>query len=206
MLNIPFVKSPAENACALASYTMIAKHFSPSTTVEEISQISQWDPGYVVWAFKFWGWLLRKGITITEYDRIDYKAWAEKGIVGLEQSTSAKELEFYRNNTKDLESYSQDIQNLLGHKNFVHRKQNPTFNDLEDAYRKGLICELVLNSQVLDNGLRFTLHRVVPVEITEDSVAFHDPDIGPARRVSRELFKKSWLGTVSEPELCIYSK
>ncbi len=206
MLNVPFVKSPYENACALASYTMIAKYFFPDTTSGEISQISKWELGYVVWAFQFWIWLLNKGITITEYDRIDYRAWAEEGIVGLKQSTSEKEFEFYKNNTKDLGSYSGDIQKLLQYKNFVHKKQNPTFDDLEDAYRKGLVCELVLNSQVLDNGLRFTLHRVIPVEITESSVSFHDPDIGPARRVTKELFKKSWLETVSEPELCIYSQ
>lgn len=142
MLEIPFIKSPDENACALASYTMVAKYFFPSTTVEEISKISQWDPGYVVWTFKFWLWLIDKGITVVEYDRIDYKAWAEKGIVGLEQSTSAKEFEFYRNNTKDLESYSGDIQKLLQYKNFVHKKQNPTFADLDDASEKGLYVSL----------------------------------------------------------------
>lgn len=206
MLNIPFVKSPYENACALASYTMVAKHFFPSTTLEEVSKISNWEPGYVVWAFQFWLWLLNKGITITEYDRIDYKAWAERGITGLKQSTSQKEFEFYQNNTKDLESYSGDIQRLLQYKNFIHKKRNPTLDDLEKAYQKELVCELVLNSQVLDNSLEFTLHRIIPVDITEDSVAFHDPDVGPARRVSKPLFKKSWLEAISEPELCIYHK
>jgi len=206
MLNIPFVKSPNKNACALASYTMVAKHFFPDTTLEEISKISMAEPGYVVWAFKFWIWLLDKGISITEYDRIDYKAWAEEGIKGLKQSTSEKEFEFYKNNTKDLESYSGDMQKLLQHKGFTHKKQNPTFDDLENANRKGFICELVLDSQVLNNGPQFSLHRVIPIEIAKDFISFHDPDVGPSRRVSQELFKKAWLESISEPELCIYSR
>ena len=205
MLDIPFVKSPSENACALASYTMVAKYFFPETSIEKISKISQWKPRYVVWAFKFWLWLTDKGIKVTEYDRIDYKAWAEEGIEGLKESTSKKEFDFYRYNTKDINSYSADIQKLLRHKNFMHKKKNPAIADLDNALNEGFPCEIVLNSQVLDNGKQFTLHRVIPLKITKNFVTFHDPDFGPARKVRRDLFKKSWLG-IEEPELCIYQR
>ena len=205
MLDIPFVKSPSENACALASYTMVAKYFFPETSIEKISKISQWKPRYVVWAFKFWLWLMDKGIKVTEYDRIDYKAWAEEGIEGLKESTSKKEFDFYRYNTKDINSYSADIQKLLRHKNFMHKKKNPAIADLDNALNEGFPCEIVLNSQVLDNGKQFTLHRVIPLKITKNFVAFHDPDFGPARKVRRDLFEKSWLG-IEEPELCIYQR
>lgn len=205
MLDIPFVKSPSENACALASYAMVAKYFFPETSLEKISKISHWEPRYVVWAFKFWLWLMDKGIKVTEYDRIDYKAWAEKGIEGLRKSTSKKELEFYQNNTKDINSYSVDVQRVLQHRNFLHKKKSPTFTDLENACNEGFPCEVVLNSQIMDNGQRFTLHRVIPLKITGNFVIFHDPDFGPARKVTRDLFEKSWL-EIAEPELCIYQR
>lgn len=106
MLVIPFIRSPGGNACALASYTMVAKYFFPETSLEKISKISHWEPRYVVWAFKFWLWLMDK---------------------------------------------------------------------------------------------------VVPLKITESFVIFHDPDFGPARKVTKYLFEKSWL-EIAEPELCIYQQ
>jgi len=206
MLNIPYVKSPDENACALASYTMVAKYFFPATTLEEVAKVSNWEPGYVVWAFKFWLWIMDKGVKVTEYDLVDYRAWADKGIKGLEESVSKKEFEFYKNHTKDLESYSQDIRRVLEHENFVHVKANPQFSDLEKAYQSGGICEIVLDSSTLEDEEDFSLHRVVILDVAEDAVVFHDPqeEPMPARQVSRALFQKSWLEEVSEPELCIY--
>lgn len=208
MLNIPYVKPPDENACALACYTMVAKHFFSEITLEQVAKISQWDPGYVVWSFKFWLWIMDKGIKIVEYDTLDYEIWAERGEEGLKESIGEKEFLFYKENTKDLGAYSEDIKRVLQHKNFTHIKAKPTFVHLEKAYRNGAVCEVVLDSATLDGDSGFSLHRVVILEVG-DSVTFHDPredKAMPSRRISSELFEKGWLQAIKEPELCAYFK
>lgn len=211
MLQIPYVQSPDENACALASYAMVAKYFFPESTLEEIAKVSQWRPGYVVWSFKFWLWIMDKGITVVEHDPLDYGAWAEHGEEGLKESVGEKEFQFYKENTLALETYSEDIKRVLQHENFEHKKQKPTFADLENAYQERAACEVVLNSSTLDGESEFTLHRVVVLEVTKDTVTVHDPrepdeEALPARKVERSLFEKAWLHDVEESELCVYKQ
>lgn len=207
MLNIPYVKNP-NKACALSCYTMTAKYFFPETTWDDTTKIVDWVPGKVVWGFKFWIWIMDKGIKVTDYDLINYKAWAEDGLEGLRASVSEKEFQFYLNSSTDLNSYTEDIKKVLEHKNFTHHRQKPSFNDLEKAFIHGGICEVTLDSCTLDQKEGFFLHRVVILDITDDTIIFHDPRKipRPARKESRKLFEKAWLEVVEEPELCIYEK
>lgn len=81
MLDIPYVGSP-KNACALASYIMVAKYFFPETTFEQIAEISDWEPGYLVWGYKFWSWITKRGIQVIDYDLIDLDSWISEGKKG----------------------------------------------------------------------------------------------------------------------------
>lgn len=207
MLEIPFVKNPGK-ACALACYTMTAKYFFPKTTFEEVAKISDWEPGYVVWAFKFWLWIMDKGIKVTDYDLIDYEKWVNNGLDGLRESIGDKNFKYIKGNTEDLGSYAADIKKVLNHPNFTYIKRKQTFPDLEEAFKKGTVCEVVLNPRVLDGEDGFSMHRVVVLDITDKDIIFHDPQKKvprPARKESKELFEKAWLG-LDEPELCIYFK
>lgn len=207
MLEIPYVKAP-KNACALACYTMVAKYFFPETTFDKIAKISEWEEGYVVWAFKFWSWIMGKGIKVEDYDLISLQAWADAGIKGLKNSVSEKEFEFYESNTKDLNIITRDIQKVMANKSFTYHQQKPTLSILNQAFISGGVCEVVLDSQTLDNKDGFSLHRVVILDINDNKVTFHDPRETPraARQENVDLFKKAWLEAVSEPELCVYRK
>lgn len=204
MIDVPYVKQPESQSCALACYTMVAKHFFPKVTFEQIAKISNWQKGYVVWAFKFWLWIMDKGVFIKEYDTLDYETWAKNGLIGLKNSVSAKELNYYLENSKDLESYSADISKMLDHPNFTLVKEKPSFELLEGAVNGGYVCEVVLDSRTLRDREGFSLHRVVVLEINNYEVIFHDPAYEPNAKVPKEKFIESWLETVSEPELCIY--
>lgn len=207
MLDIHYISNPG-NACALACYTMTAKYFFPEKTFKEIAKISNWEPGYVVWGFKFWLWIMDKGIRVTDYDLADLQKWSNEGMAGLRESISETEFNFLKNNTKDLESYSSDIKKVLNHPNFTYHRRKATFADLEEAFQKGAVCEVVLNPKTLNGKDGYGLHRVVVLDITDQEIIFHDPSKNnpkPKRRESRELFEKAWLG-INEPELCIYSK
>jgi hypothetical protein len=208
MLKIPYFKS-YRNACALACYTMVAKYFFPKTTFNQIAEISQWEPGYVVWSFRFWHWIMEKGIKVEDYDLVDYEAWAEKGLDGLRESVPKKEFEYYQKNSKDLERLSKDIPKVINHQNFTYHRQKPTFKDLLQAFRQGAVCEVTLNRKIFDKRKRDFFHRVVIVDIDNKNITFHDPRRKlprPNRKEKLELFKKAWLEDLSEPELCVYRK
>lgn len=207
MLNVPYVKS-SENACALACYTMTSKYFFPKTTFEEIAKVSDWEPGFVAWSYKFDLWIMNKGIKIEKYDLIDLEKWTKEGTEALRKSVSVKEFEFYKNNTKDLESLTEDIKKMMHHKNFIYHQEKPTFQQLEEALKREAVCEVVLDSHSLDNIEGFALHRVVVLEIKNGTVTFHDPRPVPRpfRKETIEHFRKAWLTAVNEPELCIYTR
>lgn len=207
MLVVPYVGSP-KNACALACYTMVAKYFFPEATFNQIAKISDWRKGYVVWAFKFWLWIMNKGIKVTDYDKLSLKAWAKEGLKGLKRTVPEKEFNYYLKNSYDLEGLTADIPLVVNHPNFTHKRQNPTVADLNKAVKEQKICEVVLDSHTLDNIDGFSLHRVVVLDINKDTVTFHDPRLKPRpyRKEDISHFKKAWLEKVSETELCIYSR
>ncbi len=207
MLKIPYVGS-SENACALACYTMTAKYFFPKTTFKQIAEISDWKPGYIVWSFKFWLWIMDKGIKITEYDRLSLQKWVDEGVEGLKKSVPKQELDYYVKNSKDLRGLIDDIRKVMRHKNFTHHARNPKFGDLTKALKENKVCEVVFNSRALNNREGLVLHRVVVLDVNNDAVVFHDPrsEPRPYRKENIAHFTKSWLEETSEPELCIYSK
>ncbi len=81
---------------------------------------------------------------------------------------------------------------------------------MQEAFDRGAVCEVVLDSVTLDGEEgEISLHRVVVLGIKKDKIIFHDPRTNkprPARVESIELFKKAWLEALSEPELCVYEK
>lgn len=199
MLDIPYIKQPDPKSCALACYAMVSKYFFPSLTVEDVAKISDWQKGYVVWSFKFWLWIMSKGIRITKYDTFNYEAWVRFGIGGLKKSVSKKDFEYYLNNTKDLNSYPSNIKKVLDNQNFNLIKEKPTFDLLEKLVRNKQICEVVVDSRTLRNLDGFSLHRVVLLAVTKENVIFHDPSIGPTIKVKSNKFRSAWLDSVSEP-------
>lgn len=207
MLEIPYISSP-KNACALACYAMTAKYFFPKTTFNQIAKMSDWKKGKVVWPFKFWLWIMDKGIKVIDFDTIDYPGWANEGLKGLQQSISKKEFDWLVKNSDDLNILGKQINKVLNHKNFTHKKEKPKLDDLTLAVASGKICEVIVDSHTLDNIPGFALHRVVVTGIKDNHIYFHDPrEIPkPNRKETVKHFVKSWLGAVEDPELCIYQR
>lgn len=199
------------NWCALSCYTMVAKYFFPETTESELVQLTQAQQEYIVWAFPFWKWIMDKGIKITEYDPLDYRAWAEEGAEGLKKSVPEKEFDFYIKNSNNIQGLSKELTQVITHPNFTLHVRKPTFEDLKHAFERGGVCEITLNSHTLNEKEGFALHRVVILDVMPDYVIIHDPHTHPTslniqRKVLLSHFLKSWLETVGEPELCVYEK
>jgi len=209
MLKIPFEENRG-NTCALSCYAMTARYFFPEITFEEVAKISSWHRGYVIWGFRFWLWIMDKGIKITDYDLIDLEGWAERGAESLKKEMAKEEYDFIIKNTYQIDSYSEEIKKVLAHPNFTFKRQRPTWNDLQQAFNRGAVCEVVLDSVALDGKKgKIELHRVEILDITKKDVVFHDPRTSkpmPRRKESIKLFKKAWLDSLDGPELCVYEK
>lgn len=209
MLEIKYQKQKPNN-CALACYQMVSSYFFPKIKPDAIEKLTRAESGYIVWAFPFWLWMTKQDIQITEYDVLDYKAWAENGLEGLKQSVPEQEFNFYLKGTKNIDAYSSELKELVKNPNFTLIKRKPTFEDLKCHFQKGDVCEVVLDSRRLNNLDGFSLHRVVVLDITKEHIIFHDPNVNPTeknigRKETIEHFKKSWL-EVEAPELCCYSQ
>ncbi|MBI4043527.1 MAG: hypothetical protein HY393_01815 [Candidatus Diapherotrites archaeon] len=190
---------------------MVAKYFFPDVHKKEIAQIAEAEPKYVVWPFPFWKWILDKGVKINEFSSIDYTAWAVQGVAGLRKSVSEKEFKYYAENTKNLSAYAECIREVFSHPNFHFHWQRPTFTDLQKAFERGAVCEVLVDSHTLDEVKGFELHRLVVLDVQMDNVVVHDPRVRPMERhikrnVPKALFIKAWLEAVSNPELCTYEK
>lgn len=208
MKQVPYHDNPG-NACALACYTMIAQYLLPDAkiTFEQLGKIAGWREGYVVWEFPIWRWLMDKHVFITDYDVIDYDAWANEGVSGLKSSIPEKEFKWYEENTYDLNEVTKQIRQAFAHPSLTYIHQKPTWNDVVAEYHKPGICDIVLNSRFLNRQKGFAAHRVVLVELTDKEVIFHDPNhdgSGEYRNEPIEHFRKAFEN-IESPALARYS-
>lgn len=208
MKDVPYHDNPG-NACALACYTMIAQYLLPQSgvTFERLAKIGNWREGYVVWEFPIWKWLMDQGVYITDYDVIDYEAWAKDGVSGLQNSIPAEEFNWYKENTYDLNEVTGHIQEIFAHPNFSYIHKKPDWDDLIAEYKKPGICDLVLNSHALNRKEGFAAHRVVLIDITDTEVVFHDPNYegsGAYRHEPIDHFRKAFKA-IESPALARYS-
>lgn len=186
-IDVPYEANPG-NACALACYTMVARYLLPNEdiTFAKLAKIADHRPGYVVWGFAVWQWLMDRGVHISDMDIIDYEAWSRDGVSGLENSVSAEEFDFYRNNTFDLAAETQNITLVFGHRNFRYINKKVAWKNVETEFNKPGICDLTLNSRVLNHREGLVVHRVVLLDISDKFVIFHDPDGGASGAYRRE--------------------
>src|SRR3989344_4612122 len=168
---VPYHGNPG-NACALACYTMAAQYLLPEKhfTFEQLAKIADWKKGYAVWGFQLWKYLMDQGIHVIDYDTIDYAGWANKGVGGLRKSVPPQEFKFYEENTYDLEAESRLAKQMLEHPNFTYVRRKPTWDDVLSEFKKPGICDVSLNSRILNRLEGFSLHRVILLDITDKEV------------------------------------
>jgi hypothetical protein len=208
MRQVPFHDNPG-NACALACYTMAAQYLFPELdiTFEQLGKIANWHKGYAVWGFPVWKWLMDRGMKMVDYDVIDYQAWAEKGIDGLKSTLTEEEFNFYKNGTYDLEETRKDINLAFKHPNFTYIKKKLTWQDVVNEYKKPGICDLTLNSAILNKKSGFSGHRILIIDILDKEIVFHDPSKngGPYRKESISFFRQAFE-YLDGPELARYTR
>ena len=208
MRQVPYHDNPG-NACALACYTMVAQYLLPDIdiTFEQLGKISDWHTGYVVWEAPAFVWLMNHDVQVTDYDVIDYDAWANKGVESLKKAIPLDEFKWYEDNTYDFSSLTKHIQEMVTHPNFTYVQRKPTWEDIVAESAKSGICDLTLNSRTLNHKDGFEVHRVVLIEITDDEVTFHDPNkdgSGAYGHESISHFRKA-LNAIDSPCLVRYS-
>ena len=208
MKQVPYQSNPG-NACALTCYTMVAQYLLPdrNITFEQLAKIADWKKGYVVWGFPVWEWLMNQGIYLTDYDNIDYEAWAKDGVTGLKSSIPAREFAYYQENSFDLEAESERIKLAFNHPHFTYVQHTPSWDEVVTEFNKPGICDVTLNLSFLNREKGFVGHRVILIDISKDVVVFHDPNgegTGAYRHEPLEHFKEA-VASFGSPELARYS-
>jgi len=196
------------SSCALSCYTMAARYLlsDQNITFEKLAKITGYHKGYVVWGGTVWAWMMEQGIFITDHDIIDYEDIAQSGLSGLEESVSAKDFEYYKKNTFNLEKSMKEMVSAYQHPNFKYIKGAVSWEDIEQNFAKPGICDVTLDMDIIDKG-RSGGHRVILLDITDTEVVFHDPNKagnGAHRRAPKHLFQQA-LVNLGDVELCHYS-
>lgn len=206
--NVPYHGNPTDSHCALACYTMIGQYLLPNAgiTFEMFGKLADYRPGYVVWAYPVWSWMLDCGIQIVNQDIIDQVAWAEQGSAGLKKSVSQEEFEYYKKNTHNLDAVSKQVKLVVEHPAFKAIKKQLSWDDIVDEFNKPGICDITLDGKLLGRESGFSIHRVVLLHIDDDEVVFHNPlvdDKGSFQKESVAHFRAA-VESLSGPELCRY--
>lgn len=206
--DVPYHGNPTNSYCALACYTMIGQYLLPDAgiTFEMFGELADYQPGYVVWAYPVWKWMLGRGMHITDQDIMDQEVWAREGVKGLQKSVSPEEFEYYQKHTHDLEAVSKQVQLIADHPNFTSVAKKVTWDDIVAEFHKPGICDLTLNSKSLNRKPGLSIHRVVLLDITDDEVVFHNPRVdndGAFQREQTQHFRAA-VEDLSGPEVCRY--
>lgn len=209
---VPYEKNRG-NSCALSCYTMVARYLWPEKgiTFEQLAKIADYHVGYVAWGFSVWLWMIEQGAKIIDYDVVDYEAWAKCGLDGYKNSVSVEHYNDVVSKTFDINKDTEDLKKLFGNPNFTFVKKIVDWNDVLHEFEKPGLCDLTMDANIIDPGRNqdgMALHRVILLDITDDEVVFHDPNIdgtGANRREPLELFKKAFLAVPDGSEICRYS-
>lgn len=206
--NVPYLGNPTNIFCALSCYTMIGQYLLPSAniTFEMFGELADYRPGYVVWAYPIWKWLMDHGIYIHDQDVSNKDAWIKQGVVGLQNSVSEKEFEFYQKNTYSLEDVTNQLKLVSNHPNFLYTQKKVTWDNIVEEFNKPGICDLTLDGKFLSRKEGFSVHRVVLLDISDNTVVFHNPRVdnnGAFQEEPLGHFRES-VERLSGPEICRY--
>jgi hypothetical protein len=152
--------------------------------------------------------MIEQGAHITDYDVIDYNAWAREGLDGYRKSVSPENFRRITDLTYNINKDTEDLRKLYNTPNFKFIKKRLAWNDVVRNFQKPGICDLTINIKLLDNSRSSNNHRVILLDITTDEVVFHDSDnkfSGANRREPLGKFVEAFESVPDGAELCRYS-
>ena len=192
-LNLPFYSSPDDTHCFQAVLKMILAYFLPgrSYTWADLETISAKKERLWTWPTAAVIALREMGFDVVLIEDFDYERFAERGEdyvlehyggevgrVQIDHSDVAQEMRLARE--------------LIGI--IMPKVAVPSFGDIKRLMSLGYVLACNLNSRILNNKDGYAGHFVVITGIDDDHITLHDPGIPPHpnRKVSKELFEKSW--------------
>lgn len=123
----------------------------------------------------------------------------------MKNSLPEKEFEYIKKNSFEPDNLKDSIEKVFTYDNFKYIRRKPSWEDVLNEFSKPGICDLTLNSAILNKQDGFVGHRVVLIDINENEIVFHDPNIngdGAYRCESTDIFRKAFD---DNPELTRYS-
>jgi len=187
---------------------MVGQYLLPDAgiTFEMFGELADYKPGYVVWAYPVWKWMLDHGVHIIDQDISGQEEWSKEGVEGLRRSVSKKEFEYYKMNTYDLEAVTKQLQLVAEHPNFKSTQKRLSWDDIVEEFNKPGICDITLDGKFLSHKPDFSVHRVVLLDITDNEVTFHNPRVDNGGAFQKETINhfRAAIEKLSGPEVCRY--
>ena len=172
--NIPQVKQINETSCASADFTMVANALGFDYFLADILKITKSEIGFA----PFWRFLVEnKNIKIIDFSINNLEIWAEKGFSAFQQEIGEKPFNFLKERISDPNQYQDDLKYLFGNNNFKFYHQEPSVDLLKEYFTKGYVCDVMLDPWLIygEEPPRYSLHRVIILDINGDEIIFHDP-------------------------------
>ena len=172
--NIPQIKQISDISCASADFTMVANALGFNYSIENILKITKSEIGFA----PFWRFLAEnKNIEILDFSKNNLKVWAEKGFSSFGKETGEKPFNFLKDRIANPDKYQEDIKYLFKSKNFKFYHKKPNVNLLKKYFVNGYVCDVMLDPWAIygEEPPRYSLHRVIILDINGDEIIFHDP-------------------------------
>jgi hypothetical protein len=207
MKNIPFVKNHEDNKhCVNAVFRMVHQYFfGTDLSFEEIDKLTKAIPGKATWTFIGEMEFAKKGLKVTNIEKVDYKKLYEKGVDYLKTIVGEETANYYLTKT-NIASVVKYIPEYL---KYVHHKtRKATIKDIINLLNGGALVGAEVNHRVLNNQPGFGLHFVLLYDFDGKNIIFHDP--GPpiikSRKISIEDFDKCFNFKGADCGISVFEK
>lgn len=194
MKEIPFFPNhPDGTHCYQSALKMILAHFTGKQySFEELDRLTGKLEGKWTWPTASFLWLLDEGFELRLIEEFSYEEFAAKGKEYLLAKCGA-EVAGAQELHSDLPREQALAKQLLVKKPNV-KMEVPTWKDLKELFNDGYLIICNINSNILSHHPGYSGHFVVPTEVGEQTITFHDPGLPPkpSQTIDRKTFEKAW--------------
>ncbi|MDD4995013.1 MAG: hypothetical protein PHW53_00865 [Patescibacteria group bacterium] len=203
--NILQIKQIDETSCASADFTMVANALGLHYSLEDILKITKSEIGFA----PFWKFLVEKNdVEIVDFSENNYNTWAKDGFSKFREDIDPKAFIFLNDRIANPAEYQVDLKYLLASKNFKFYYQKPTVSLLKDFFSKDYVCDVMLDPWVIygEEPPRYSLHRVVILDINGDEIVIHDPSFDGEAFYKSDAIKFEKSFQIEGAELTCYKR
>lgn len=192
--DVPFVSNTKDDLhCLQAANLMILKYYLPDYAIswEEWSKVTGFESDKGTWEIASLLWFQNNSFEVKRICLFDYQKFIDDPE-GYLIKLSGQEIGNWQIAHSNIPLEQKRSIELLNKIKIEERE--PTQNDIKQLLKKGYLVHCLLNARTLNGKSGYFGHAVVVSGFTNNAFIIQDPGLPPIpnRKVSFELFEKSW--------------